>query len=36
MRREVAELVKSFEHVKEILDGFRYKMAEFRARQENP
>ena len=27
---KVAELVKSFEHVNEILDGFRYKMQALR------
>ena len=27
--RKVAELVKSFEQVNEILDGFRYKMGAF-------
>ena len=26
---KVAELVKSFEHVNEILDGFRYKMGAY-------
>ena len=26
---KVAELVKSFEHVSEILDGFRYKMGAY-------
>ena len=29
MREEVAELVKSFEQVNEILDGFRYKMGAY-------
>ena len=26
---KVAELVKSFEHVNEILDGFRYQMGDY-------